>query len=367
MSEITFSDLDPASVEASILTTYEAVAQTTLYPGDPVRLFMETIAYIIAVQNNVINLAGRQNLLRYAEKGHLDELGILMDTERLGNGAARCVQSFEIKEPLAFVVLIPAGTRVTTGDSKAVFATEASVTIPAGETRAETLVLALEPGTHLNGLVAGQINRLIDPVAYIVKTANVTPTVFGADVEADEHYRESIQLAPEAFSCAGPGGAYRYHAMRAHQDIADASVWRPKPGFVDVRPVMKGGELPPEEVLELVRQRLTPKDVRPLTDTVIVAAPEGVEYRLAVSWALDRKDEALAASITAKVTAAVERYRLWQRSAPGRDINPTKLTSFMEQAGARRVVPHFDFVKLEERHIARETAVSITFLGIEDE
>ena len=46
MSEILFADVDPASVEASVLTAYEQIANTTLYPGDPVRLFLESVAYI---------------------------------------------------------------------------------------------------------------------------------------------------------------------------------------------------------------------------------------------------------------------------------------------------------------------------------
>lgn len=367
LPHINFSDLDPASVESSVLTLYESVAQTTLYPGDPVRLFLESLAYVIATQNSVIDLAGRQNLLRHAEKGHLDEVALMVGTERLGDGAARCIQTFMLAGPLDFAVLIPAGTRVTTGDSRAAFATLESATIPAGELRVETQVQAEQPGTALNGLIAGQINRLIDPVAYIVKTENVSPTVFGADVEDDARLRSRAQLAPEAFSCAGPHGAYRFQALAAHQDIADAAVWCPVPGTVDIRPIMRGGELPTEEILQLVRARCSAEDVRPLTDTVMVAAPEPVAYALVVSWALQRESEALSASIQARVTAAVEQYRLWQRSAPGRDVNPTKLISLMEQAGARRVVAGFDFVKLEPRQIARETAVDVTFLGIEAE
>lgn len=367
MSEISFADLDPANVEAAVLTGYERIAETTLYPGDPVRLFLESLAYVIAVQNSVINLAGRQNLLRYAEKGHLDELALAVGTTRLGDGYARCVQRLELAAALAFDVLIPAGTRVITGDGKAAFATLESAVIPAGELYAETMVRADQPGTALNGLIAGQINLLIDPVAYIAKTVNVSPTVFGADVEDDTRLRARTQLAPESYTCAGSLGAYRYHAMSAHQDIADARPWRPRDGWVDVRIVMKGGELPTEEILELVRRRLSAEDVRPLTDNLIVAAPESVEYRLAVSWALQRDNEALSAGIQSKVMAAVERYRLWQRSAPGRDIDPTELYSLMKQAGARHVVVGFEFQKLAPSQIARESSVDVRFMGIEEE
>lgn len=367
MSELSFADLDPASVESSVLTAYEDIAETTLYPGDPVRLFLESLAYVIAVQNSVINLAGRQNLLRYAEKGHLEEVARMVGTERLGRACARCVQRFRLAAPLAFGVLIPAGTRVTTADTRMAFATLAVAVIPAGKTSVETAVQAEQPGTAGNGLITGQINRIIDPVAYVTITENTSTSAGGADVEDDARLRERAQLAPEAFSCAGPRGAYRYQAMSAHPDIADAAVWSPRPGTVDVRPIMQGGEMPTEEILDLVRRRLSAEDVRPLTDTVIVAAPEPVEYALAVSWALQRDNEALSAGIQSKVTAAVERYRLWQRSAPGRDINPTRLISLMEQAGARRVIAGFEFTTLAPRQIARELSVSVQFLGIEDE
>ena len=363
---LSFAELAPASIESSVLTGYEQVAGVTLYPGDPVRLFLESLAYVLAVQNQVIDLAGKQNLLAFAQAQHLDEVARMVGTVRLEAAAARCTQRFALAEALPFDVLVPAGTRVTTGDAKLTFASHESVVIAAGSLFAEVMVEASLAGSHANGLVAGQIGRLVDPVAHVAQTANVTPSTQGADVESDARLRERAQLAPEAFSCAGPRGAYRFHAMSAHQAIADAAVWSPTPGTVDIRPVLKGGELPPDEVLDVVREKLSADDVRPLTDTVIVAAPEPAPYELSVSWSLRREDEALAQSLTRRVEAAIEAYRLWQRSVPGRDVNPTKLISLMEQAGARRVVPGFEFAKIEPRQIAREKQVDVTFLGIED-
>lgn len=167
---------------------------------------------------------------------------------------------------------------------------------------------------------------------------------------------------------AGPSGAYRYHALSAHQGIADVAVYAPVPGTVDVRPVMDGGELPPKSVLELVRERLSADGVRPLTDTVIVAAPEPVEYAVSGGWWLHRDNGPLAASVTQNIKAALEEYRIWQRSGPGRDINPTRLISLLERAGAKRVElasPHYQ--KLEQRPDRRETTLDLQFMGIEDD
>lgn len=368
MADITFSKLDPSQIESEVIAAYEQIAQTTLYPGDPVRVFLETLAYTLTLQNTIINQAGQQNLLGYATGGHLDEVARLVGTQRLPASRATVTQSFELAQPLDFDVVIPLGTQVASGDGKVLFVTLEECTVKAGELSTRVTAQAAEAGAAANGMVAGQVNVLVTPVAYVAKTANVTPSIYGSDAEDDARLRSRAQLAPESFTCAGPTASYRYLALAAHQDVAEVSIWTPVPGTVDVRPVLANGELPTPEILDLVRQKLSADDVRPLTDTVIVAAPEPIEYDIVLTWALDKTNEAMSATIAARVAAAVEQYRLWQRSKPGRDINPTKLVSLMEQAGARRVdVTSPAFAKLEPRQIARERVMQVTYLGAEDE
>ncbi len=257
MSEILFADVESVQVETAVLTAYERIAETTLYPGDPVRLFLESLAYTIALQNNVINLAGRQNLLACARGDHLDYIGMMVGTPKLGESHACATQRFELPRSLDFDVTIPAGTRVTTSDGAAIFATDAMAIIPAGDVSTEVRVTALMPGAACNGLVPGQIDQIIDPLPYITSTVNVSVSLLGSDVEADDRYRARIQEAPEAYTCAGPVQSYRYHALAVHQDISDVAVWSPKPGTVDIRPVMQGGELPTADVLEDMSKALS--------------------------------------------------------------------------------------------------------------
>lgn len=368
MSEVFFADVQSADVETAVLTAYERITGTTLYPADPVRLFLESLAYTISVQNNVINMAGRQNLLAYAQGEHLDYIGMMVGTARLGASRAVAIQRFALAGPLEFDVSVPAGTRVTTADGAARFVLEAGLIIPAGETEAEGQVWAEQEGAAANGLVPGQIDQLVDPVAYVASTRNVSASMLGSDVETDDRYRSRIQLAPESYTCAGPIGAYRHHALRVHQDIAEAAVWSPQPGHVDVRPVMSGGELPSADVLEAVRRALSADDVRPLTDNVTVQAPELVTYDLCLTWYLPRTQEPLLDTVRGRVAAAVENYRLWQRSMPGRDILPLRLLSLLEQAGVRRVeLASPGYQTLKGYQLAREGEISVTFGGVEDD
>ena len=365
---VAFAPQSADETETAVIATYEAVARVTLQPGDPVRLFLESLAYVLSVQNGLIDLAGRQNLLAYARGGHLDHLGAPMGVSRIRPQPARTTVRFEVDEPLAFDVPIPAGTRVTTQSGGIMFATLAGAVLPAGALSVETSAKATEPGASGNGLLPGQICRLVDPLPYVTRVSNVATTLSGCDEEGDERFRERIRMAPESFSVAGPNGAYEARVRAVSGDIAAVSVTSPTPGVVDVRFVLTDGELPDAAMIEEVENALTPKDVRPLTDKVLVGPPETVDYALAGKWFLSSSDTTLLSSITRAVDAAVEGYRLWQRSKPGRDINPDELVARLKAAGAKRVeLAEPAFRRLAETEIARETSVSMAFGGVEDE
>lgn len=365
--QISFAELDIATIEAGILTSYESVMQVTLYPGDPVRLFLGSLAYIIAVQNQVIDLAARQNLLAFAQGQHLDHIGMMVGTPRQGTSKAITTIRFTLVEALSFNLDIPEGSRVVSADGKSIFSTTSHGLVPRGTPYIDMEVMAIEAGAKNNGLVPGQICQLMQPIAYVKSASNITLSQLGADIESDERYRKRIQQAPENFTCAGPIASYRNHALAVHQDIADVSVWSPKPGVVDVRPIMRNGELPSDIILKKIHDVLNADSVRPLTDTLIVAAPELISYEIIVQWWLLKSNEALLTTVKKAVETAVASYMAWQRSLPGRDINPTRLISLMEQAGARRVVvdsPTFQVLSMSE--IAREISVSVSYEGLED-
>lgn len=99
--------------------------------------------------------------------------------------------------------------------------------------------------------------------------------------EQDDAFRERGRLAPYGFSTAGPGNAYRYHALSAHDDVLDVLVDSPQPGLVRVTVLSRSGQgVPTDEVLTAVRERLNAEDVRPLSDTVLVEPARVVLWEL---------------------------------------------------------------------------------------
>ena len=368
LPDVSFAPQSTAEIESAVITAYERLTGVTLQPADPVRLFLESLAYTLSVQNSLIDLAGKQNLLAYARGAHLDHLGALMGVARIPAQPARVMLRFSVPEALDFAVPIPSGTRATTRDGTILFATAAATEIPAGELAVDAAAFCTVPGAAATGLVPGQIAELLDRLPWVSGVSNVSVSSDGADVEEDERLRGRIRLAPESFTVAGSSGAYEARMLAVSADIRAVAVTTPEPGEVDIRFVLTDGELPDEAMCERVLNALSDETVRPLTDHVLVGAPDVVEYAVTGRWYLRRADAALLTGVTAAVERALEAYRLWQRSQPGRDINPTRLISLVEQAGAKRVeLDSPAFTPLSATQVARETSLELAFGGLEDE
>lgn len=366
LADIVFVDADADEVESYVIGRYEAITSRTLAKGDPVRLFLLTIAALIVLLLNKINATGKQNLLRYATGDNLDHLGALVGVERIPAKAAVTTMRIKLSAKLQTATIIPAGTRFTAGDN-VFFALDAPLVINAGTISADGSATCLTKGELGNGYVAGQLKTLVDPVPYVDSVANVTTSEGGADMQDDDSYREDIHGAPERFSTAGPDGAYIYHAKRASAKIADVTVWSPSAGTVEVRPLLTGGEIPGEELLNQVKATLDDKRVRPLTDKVTVLAPEMVNYTIDVSYYIDRDNETQAGAIQSAVNKAVNDFALWQKSKLGRDINPSELIARIMAAGAKRVtVTAPVYTKLMPTQVANCSNTKAKLGGLED-
>lgn len=93
--------------------------------------------------------------------------------------------------------------------------------------------------------------------------------------EDDDRFRRRIQLAPEAFSVAGPEGAYQYHALTVAPWARDVSAVMTRPGVVRVTVLKAGADpVPTPAECEAIRLHLKDEAIRPLTDVVQVQPPK---------------------------------------------------------------------------------------------
>ena len=362
-----FVGVDSTQILNDLVKAYQNISGRNVRPADPVYNFLSTLAYVVTFLKHAINYTGNQNLLRYAEGKYLDALAELYGVQRLPAKPAITTLRFYVEEPLPFDVVIPAGTRATP-DGNLMFKTTKEGKIPAGSTYADVPAECETPGEVGNGYLPGQISQLVDPIPYVVKVENITTSLGGSNVESDDRFRDRIRLSLERFSTAGPKLAYEYWVKTAHQDISDVSVYSPEPGKVKVHFLVKNGELPSEDMLNLVRDFLNGDKIRPLTDQVIVEPPEVVNYDIKLTYWIHRKDTPLVGSIQEKVRKAVENFVNWTGSKIGRDILPEELIHRVKEAGAYRVkVEAPNYTEISQSQVAKASGIQITYGGLVDD
>lgn len=161
----------------------------------------------------------------------------------------------------------------------------------------------------------------------------IPPTA--AVMESNDELRRRALLAWESLSTAGPTGSYIYHALSASGEVKDASATSPSPGTVLVTVLGRENDgTPSEDTLIEVEQRLSSDKVRPLTDQLIVQAPEIKPYQIvATVFLYPGPDSAVVLSaINASAQAYAEKtHRL------GGDVSLSGVYAALHLAGVQRV------------------------------
>lgn len=202
------------------------------------------------------------------------------------------------------------------------------------------VMTATSRGADLENMVAwlGVKRMVITPED--LTTSPSTPAV----VESDAALFERYQLAIEAFSCAGPYGAYHFFARSAHPHVKHTAVYGPESNLVEPGEVLIvvlshiGDGTPTTQVLDAVRASIAQsQEVRPLTDHVTVVGATvthyTISYQLLVARGADpsllvtQSESALAAYAAArhKVGAPIVLTAL-DGAAHGDRINVERIT-----------------------------------------
>lgn len=370
LPELNFLTVDATANEKRIIGTYERITGRVLANGDPVRLFLLSLAAENTQLRQDFNLAARQNLLSYAQGEYLDALGNMVDTPRVQAQKAVVVLRYTLSHYLDDTYVIPAGTKAS--DGAHIFETLNTVEIGPGILFIDVIAEATEVGAEYNDIEIGEINTMVDPMPDMDSVENIQKSSGGADTEEDDVYAERIRLAPTSFSVAGPHDSYEYFAKSFSSAIIDVSIYglNEHPGNVYVRPLLTGGTIPTDAFLSELYEFLSDENIRPLTDCVLVSAPEAVNYEINIKWYLDSSNINRITQITSAVAKAVEEYRLWQQSSIGRDINPDVLIKMMRDAGAKRVeIQSPIFTQIDKSQVAQCSVsdVSINYGGSEDD
>lgn len=365
--KVSFVSLDVEELEAAAKSACEVALGRTLAPVDPVYLLVKSLLAVIVNQYSLLEFCAKQNLLAFATGSYLDCLGQLVGVTRLPASYASTTLELRLSAPRLTTTIIRKGTRVT-ADNQTFFSLDSDCVFLPGVTALNATATCQSVGSIGNGFAPGELSRIVDPQPFLSSIVNVTTSDGGADIEDDESLRERIHLAPESFSCASSEGSYIARTKEASALIADVAVTSPSPGRVDVYILMQDGQLPSDQMLQLVAAHLNAKTVRPLTDLVAVKAPAQVDYQLDVSCYISNDDRANAAQITQDVQSKIDAFVAWQAARLGRDLNPSRLSSLLMSAGLKRVhVNQPAFQTLDPFSVARCSSEPTLHIIYEDD
>lgn len=370
LPDIQFTAEEAVDIQKNIITVYEGITKRTLGQGDPVRLFLSSLATMIVQQRVLLNQTAKANLLRFASGSLLDHKAASFGLERGEASAAITTLQFTLSIPLSSATPIPVGTKIGVqgGVGAIYFITTEYLEIPAGVTTGAITGHCSVTGISGNGFFPGQINVLMDPLPFVQSVTNLTTSSGGAAEMSDDAFKEQIRTAPESYSTAGSKGAYEFWAKSTSTAILDVHAYKSGDSEVTVIPLLIGGQIPGQDILDAIAEKLDDRRVRPLTDDVVVSAPTLASYDTELIYYISRSRAAEAPSIQTTVSSAVGAYQLWQRSKLGRDINPSELIARVMSAGAVSVnVTAPVYTALAATQIAHQGETKLTYGGLVDD
>ncbi len=161
---------------------------------------------------------------------YLDNHARLRGIERKKSAAATGELTFYLDAALGFDAEVPGGTVVSRdGEPFIQFATDAAVTIPAGEVSATAKATALAAGEAYNA-PAGSVTVMVNPPEYVAGVTNEGAFTGGTDDERDASLRERVLYSYSALCNCVNEKSIR-ELLLSDEEILDAKTAPAEPGI----------------------------------------------------------------------------------------------------------------------------------------
>lgn len=361
MGGVTLADLKKEILEYYTEELQTITGSNAVTVADERKAELYAAAQIFYQIMQTANDRGKQNLLKYARGAYLDNIVLSRITRKAAEYAVTTVR-FTLSAVRPTAVVIPAGTRVTTPARLIYFATDETTEIPAGTEYIDIMCTAVEGGNGSNDLAAGELNTLVDPIAYVASVSNTDITQGGADEESDDALAERFFNARYEHSTTGAEEAYIYYTKSYSSTIDDVKIENPQDAEIDIYITLEDRELATESFLNDLAEYIKSVDIKALTDKITVHNVTRVEYEINATYTVYTEDISKLSEIQTAVAAAVEEYKSWQCEKIGRDINTQKLISCMIEAGAATVtITSPTTATVGGTEIAHCTATNVTY------
>lgn len=334
-SELRYVDYDPETTWDEMMKTYNECGGDVLYPGDEKEILLRSVLAIATAIMAKVDSALRMDTLTYATGEYLKEYGLKRNCVYIDAvpATAPVTITFEGGWPAK---IMEAGTAFT-ADGSIIYTLKDAKYITGTNQVMNAVMECAEAGTIGNGLRSGTELQPVESIEGFIRCVVTADASGGTDAEDEEVYRERIRNFGLNSVTTGPSALYEAQARSVSTQIVDARAVNirdgndQETGTVGIYLLLAEGADAPS-LCASVEQKLSAETTRPLTDRVVVAEADAVEYTLEVKVWYSQYS-----GIGDAVTDAINEYQEWQDNRIGRAWDPNKLTAMLYQAGCERV------------------------------
>lgn len=283
----------------------------------------------------------------------LDNIALIYNLERLKGSFPYADYEFELSSPLSQDILISKNLILIDDNNFYEAVLKNDVIIEAGETKAIGLVelqLAISSSEIKTELIS-------TPLPFLLKASAKNPFTNGSNKESDDSFKERILLSLSDKSTAGSEETYKSYALKADERIEDVKVINGGPGVVNVYYFSENSD---EVMHNRIVSILNKKDVRPITDLVIVQEAVEVDFTITADLKIYENQE------TAHIyTNAINSLNkgLQTLKKIGVKVTISEINDFLRVPGVKEVVISFPTgnINIQNNEIGVCIAKNITY------
>jgi len=296
--------------------------------SDEFSLILQAFAYRELYLRAEFNNLANAFFLSTSTGANLDNYAVFYGVERLKGSKPYAVYEFSLSDILSQDVVIPKNLVLTDETSTYEARLLNDVTIFAGENKATgTVELQLE--TQASEIKTEVITT---PMPFVVSAKAIEAFANGSNPESDEKLRRRILLSMADKSTAGSEETYKSFTFNADERVEDVRVLNGGAGVVNVFYYSANAD---QLMQDRIVEKLNAKEVRPLTDNVVVAKATEVPFSVTAELKILPNQET--AFIYSNAVASLE-AGLKSLEKIGIDITLSEINDFLKVDGVKEVV-----------------------------
>ena len=296
--------------------------------SDEFSLILQAFAYRELHLRAEFNNLASAFFLSTTTGANLDNYALFYGVERLKGSKPYATYEFSLSEPLSQDVIIPVNLILTDETSKYEAKLLSNVVIAAGTDKATgTVELQLETKSS-----EVKTEIITTPLPFVVKASAKSSFENGSDIESDDEFKQRILLSMADKSTAGSEETYKSFTFNADERVEDVAVLNGGAGVVNVFYYSPSADSLMQSRIEAM---LNKKEVRPLTDNVVVAPATQVPFSITAELKILPNQET--ATVYSNAVTSLE-AGLKSLKQIGTDITLSEINDFLKVNGVKEVV-----------------------------